>query len=97
MLVAARGQEQEPASIVVPDPVADGERRSFVGEQFQGTDVGGEHGADGERSLGVGEIDDGLRHGALHGLGESVEAGLEQVLDQDRLRVSLRFQNTAAP
>ena len=46
-------------------------------------DVGGEHGADGgARSWGWRDRRR-LRHGALHGLGEGVEAGLEQVFDQD--------------
>ena len=83
MLVAARGQEQEPVP-VLPCRSNPGSRTACpIGQELQRAEVGGQHGAHRERGLRVLGIDDRLRDRAFHGLGERRQVGLEQMVDQD--------------
>ena len=83
MLVAARGQEQEPAALLVGDPLPDREGLAGIGQELQRREVGGQHGAHAERGLRVVGIDDRLGDGALHRLGERRQVGLQEMVDQD--------------
>ena len=83
MLVATRGQEQEPVPLLVRYPFPDRERLAGIRQELQRAEIGGEHGPHAERGLRVLRIHDGLRHRALHGLGERRQVGLQQMIDQD--------------
>ena len=73
MLVAPRGEEQEPVPVLPRDPLSDRERLAVVGQELERAHVRGQHGAHSERRpRGVG-VDDRLRDRPLHRLRQKLQ------------------------